>query len=206
MDTLTNLDTFIDRLASGDPTPGGGSAAAMAGAAGAALVSMVARLTIGRKRYADVDAQMQDVLQGSEMLRAQLTALVQKDADAYNQVSAAYRLPKTSDEELAARSAAIQAALQTASLTPLETAQHCAEVISLAELVVAKGNVNARSDGGVGALLAHAGLQAAALNVAINLESIDDPQFIASTQANTHAALAAGESILSRIRQALASQ
>lgn len=206
MDTLTHLDSFIDRLASGDPTPGGGSAAAMAGAAGAALVAMVARLTVGRKRYADVDAQMQTIMQQAETLRARLTALVQEDADAYNQVSAAYRLPKASDEEQAARAAAIQAAMQAASLTPLETAQACAAVIALAEQVVAHGNVNARTDGGVGALLAQAGLQGAAWNVEINLASIDDPQFIATVQAATNEALAAGQSALDRIRQALASQ
>lgn len=206
MDTLANLDNFIDRLASGDPTPGGGSAAAMAGAAGAALVAMVARLTIGRKRYADVDAQMQTIMQRAEMLRARLTALVQEDADAYNQVSVAYRLPKTSDEEQAARAVAIQAGMQAASLTPLETAQTCAEVISLAEQVVTHGNVNARTDGGVGALLAHAGLQGAALNVEINLDSIDDPQFIAAVRTATDQTLAAGQFSLDRIRQALAGQ
>ena len=204
MDTLAPLDNFIDRLASGDPTPGGGSAAAMAGAAGAALVAMVARLTIGRKRYAEVEPQMEAVLQRAEVLRTRLTALVQEDADAYNQVSAAYKLPKSSDQEQASRATAIQAAMQAASLTPLETAQACAEVIALAEQVVAQGNVNARTDGGVGALLANAGLQGAALNVEVNLESIGDPHFIAMVHTATSEALAAGQSTLERIHAALA--
>ena len=204
MDTLAPLDNFIDRLASGDPTPGGGSAAAMAGAAGAALVAMVARLTIGRKRYAEVEPQMEAVLQRAEVLRTRLTALVQEDADAYNQVSAAYKLPKSSDQEQAGRATAIQAAMQAASLTPLETAQACAEVIALAEQVVAQGNVNARTDGGVGALLANAGLQGAALNVEVNLESIGDPHFIAMVHTATSEALAAGQSTLERIHAALA--
>lgn len=204
MDTLAPLDNFIDRLASGDPTPGGGSAAAMAGAAGAALVAMVARLTIGRKRYAEVEPQMEAVLQRAEVLRTRLTALVQEDADAYNQVSEAYKLPKSSDQEQAGRATAIQAAMQAASLTPLETAQACAEVIALAEQVVAQGNVNARTDGGVGALLANAGLQGAALNVEVNLESIDDPHFIAMVHTATSEALAAGQSTLERIHAALA--
>lgn len=204
MDTLATLDHFIDRLASDDPTPGGGSAAAMAGAAGAALVAMVARLTSGRKRYADVEAQMQVIIQQAETLRARLTALVVEDADAYDRVSAAYRLPKTTDEERAARAAAIQAGMQAASLTPLETAEACAEVIALAEQVVNHGNVNARTDGGVGALLAHAGLQGAVWNVQVNLDSIDDPQFVASMQAAAAQALAAGQASLDRTRQALA--
>ncbi len=89
-----NLSTFLDDLASGEPTPGGGSAAALAGALGAALAAMVANLTVGRKRYVDVDAQMQAVLGEAESLRGRLTALVAEDAQAYDQVRAAYRLPK----------------------------------------------------------------------------------------------------------------
>ncbi len=203
MDTLTNLDNFIDRLASSDPTPGGGSAAAMVGASGAALVAMVARLTVGRKRYADVEPQIQEILQHAETLRARLTALVHEDAEAYGQVSAAYRLPKATAEEQTVRAAAIQAGMQAASLTPLETAQACAQVIALAEQIVTHGNVNARTDGGVGALLAHAGLQAAVWNVEINLSSIDDAQFVATTHAATVHALAAGQAGLDRVRLAV---
>ncbi|MEZ4769115.1 MAG: cyclodeaminase/cyclohydrolase family protein [Caldilineales bacterium] len=206
METLTHLDNFIDQLASGDPTPGGGSAAALSGAAGAALVAMVARLTVGRKRYADVEPQMQEIMLSAEALRARLTALVQEDAEAYNQVSAAYRLPKTTDEEQTARDAAIQTGMKAASLTPLETAQACAEVIALAEQGVAQGNVNARTDGGVGALLAFAGLQGAVWNVEVNLPSIDDPQFVARVQAAADQALADGQATLDRVRRALGSK
>ncbi|MCB0255305.1 MAG: cyclodeaminase/cyclohydrolase family protein [Anaerolineae bacterium] len=203
MNTLTNLDNFIDQLASGDPTPGGGSAAALAGAAGAALVAMVARLTVGRKRYIDAEPQMQEIMQRAETLRARLTDLVNEDAAAYNQVSAAYRLPKATGGEQAARAAAIQAGMQAASLTPLETAQACAEVISLAEQVVAQGNVNARTDGGVGALLAFAGLQGAVWNVEVNLPSIDDSGFVTTVQTATHEALAAGQASLDRVQRAV---
>lgn len=203
MNQNSSLDNFIDRLASGSPTPGGGSAAALAGAAGAALVAMVARLTVGKKRYAEVEPQMQQIVQQAEALRARLTALVQEDADAFGKVSAAYQLPKSTDEEQIARAAAIQAGMQAASLTPLETARACAAVVALAEQVVTHGNVNARTDGGVGALLAHAGLQGAAWNVEVNLQSIDDPQFVAATEAATHQALAAGQACLDRVRQAL---
>lgn len=206
METLTHLDNFIDQLASGDPTPGGGSAAALSGAAGAALVAMVARLTVGRKRYADVEPQMQEIMLSAEALRARLTALVQEDAEAYNQVSAAYRLPKSTDEEQTARDAAIQTGMKAASLTPLETAQACAKVIALAEQAVAQGNVNARTDGGVGALLAFAGLQGAVWNVEVNLPSIDDPQFVARVQAAADQALADGQATLDRVRRALGSK
>lgn len=203
MNQNSSLDSFIDRLASGSPTPGGGSAAALAGAAGAALVAMVARLTVGKKRYAEVEPQMQQIVQQAEALRARLTALVQEDADAFGKVSAAYQLPKSTDEEQIARAAAIQAGMQAASLTPLETARACAAVVALAEQVVTHGNVNARTDGGVGALLAHAGVQGAAWNVEVNLQSIDDPQFVAATEAATQQALAAGQACLDRVRQAL---
>lgn len=204
MQPTFDLHNFIDRLASGDPTPGGGSAAAMAGAAGAALVAMLSRLTVGRKRYADAEARMQAILERAEELRAALTALVQEDAAAFDQVSAAYRLPKASEEELAARAAAIQAALKAATLTPLHTAQACTEVLALAEEAVVRGNVNATTDGGVGALLAHAGLQGAVWNVQVNLGSIEDAVFVEEARRVADQSLADGQASLDRVRQTLA--
>jgi formiminotetrahydrofolate cyclodeaminase len=206
MNTLTRLDDFIDRLASGDATPGGGSAAALAGAAGAALVAMVARLTIGRQRYAGVQPTMEAILERAEALRARLTDLVAEDAAAYDAVSAAYRLPKADEEERALRQAAIQAAMKTASLTPLATVEACSEVLQLAEQAVIHGNVNASTDGGVGALLAHAGLQAAAWNVEVNLPSIDDADFVAQVQADADRGLAAGQAALDRTRAVLSAR
>ena len=177
-----NLSTFLDDLASGEPTPGGGSAAALAGALGAALAAMVANLTIGRKRYVDVDTQMQAVLHEAEALRGRLTSLVAEDAQAYEQVRAAYRLPKETAEDLAARNAAIQAAMQGASLTPLETMRACMAVLRLAEQAATQGNINAATDGAVGVLLAQAGLRGAALNVRVNLGGIDDRAFAAACE------------------------
>ena len=190
MATTWQLSGFIDDLASGEPTPGGGSAAALAGALGAALAAMVARLTTGRPRYAAVEGQMQAALETAEALRAQLTRLVATDAAAYEEVRAAYRLPKSTQAEQAARAAAIQDALKAASRTPLDTMEACLAAMRLGRQVVQLGNPNAATDGAVGVLLAHAGLQGAALNVQVNLGGIEDRQFAAHARRAVDEALA----------------
>ncbi|MBN1220851.1 MAG: cyclodeaminase/cyclohydrolase family protein [Anaerolineae bacterium] len=177
------LQPFLNELASGTPTPGGGSAAAAVGAMGAALVSMVCNLTIGRAKYAGVEMQIKDILAQSQTLRAELTQLVDADAAAFNAVMAAFRLPKTTDQEKAARREAIQTATKKATLTPLATARACAQVIELGQLAAAKGNPNAISDVGAGVVFAQAGLKAAALNVLINLPSIKDEGFVSTHRA-----------------------
>jgi formiminotetrahydrofolate cyclodeaminase len=176
------LQAFLNELASGMPTPGGGSAAAAVGAMGAALVSMVCNLTIGREKFAGVEAQMKETLARSETLRAELSQLMTDDIEAYQAVMAAYRLPKGTKEEKAARTEAIQAGLKQATLTPLATARACAEVIELGQFVVESGNPNAASDAGAGAACAQAGLKAATLNVLINLSSIKDEVFVSTHQ------------------------
>lgn len=203
MNPPLNLSSFLDDLASVEPTPGGGSAAALAGALGAALAAMVARLTVGRKRYVDVDAQMQAVLAEAEPLRGRLTSLVAEDAQAYEQVRAAYRLPKETGEQQAARQAAIQAAMRRASLTPLQTMQACLDVLRLLEQAATLGNVNAATDGAVGALLAQAGLAGAALNVRVNLGGIDDPAFAAESEQTVAALRAEAGAIVARILAAV---
>ena len=199
-----DLDTFIPSLASGEPTPGGGSAAALAGALGAALAAMVGRLTAGRPKYAAVDAQMQSAIAEADALRSRLEALVGEDAAAYEQVRAAYRLPKDTSEQQTARAAAVQRAMQGASRTPLATMEACLSVMRLAEQVVTQGNPNAATDGAVGALLAHAGLQGAALNVQINLGNIDDTAFVVDSQAAVEAGLQEGAALQRHIMQTLA--
>jgi formiminotetrahydrofolate cyclodeaminase len=160
---------------------------------------MVANLTLGRKRYVDVDTQMQAVLHEAETLRAQLTALVADDAQAYERVRAAYRLPKESADDLAARNAAIQSAMQGASLTPLETMRACIAVLRLAEQATTLGNINAATDGAVGALLAQAGLRGAALNVRVNLGGIDDRSFASACEQEVAILLAEAELVTGRI-------
>jgi glutamate formiminotransferase/formiminotetrahydrofolate cyclodeaminase len=134
---------FIAQLAAGTPTPGGGSAAAHTGAAGAALVAMVCRLTIGKKKYAAVEAQMRQALEQAEALRAALAAGVEKDSTAYEQVMAAYGLPKVTPEQEAERARMIEQALLEAARVPLQAAHQAAQVLDLAAQVIAVGNVNA---------------------------------------------------------------
>ena len=168
---------FLDELASEQPTPGGGGAAAVMGAVGAALVSMVANLTIGKKNYEAFDEELKEARAKAEALRAELTAAINEDVDAFNAVMGAYGLPREGDEQKAARAAAIQAALKQATDAPLRAVKACHEVIKLSAVVADKGNVNVISDAGVAVLAANAGLRSAALNVYINAKSIKDREF-----------------------------
>lgn len=206
MNQAFDLTTFLDDLASGEPTPGGGSAAALAGALGAALATMVARLTVGRKRYADVEPAMQAVLDEADPLRVRLTQLVSEDAQAYEAVRAAYKLPKESELDQHERGVAIQSALQAASATPLETMRACIATMQLAERAASLGNVNAATDGAVGVLLAYAGLQGAALNVRVNLGSIEDQNFVATSEQAAARWLAEGAEIAGRILSIVAAR
>jgi methenyltetrahydrofolate cyclohydrolase len=172
------LATFLDDLASGKPAPGGGSAAALSGALGAALVSMVANLTIGKEKFKDVEPEMKEILAKSETLRHKLLAMIDDDVAAFNAYSAAAKLPKETDAQKTARSAALQKALINAVDPPMDTARACVEILDLCRPVADKGNVQAVSDAGVGALLAEAGMRSAALNVQINLGWIKDADFV----------------------------
>jgi len=169
---MSDLGTFLGELASDTPTPGGGSVAALSGALGAALASMVSNLTIGKKKYADVEEEMKELLGVTETLRLELTELIDEDAEAFDRVMAAMKLPKESDEEKAARRRAIEDALVEAAAVPLAVMGKCVDVASLAKVAAAKGNRNAVSDAGVAALVARAGAHAARLNVLINLSGI----------------------------------
>ncbi len=172
------LQSFLDQLASKASTPGGGSAAAIMGAMGAALVSMVANFTVGKKKYEHVEQEMQALLQQSEDLRTRLTGMIQADIDVFNNVMDAYGMAKETEEEKAARSKAIQSALKEATDVPLACAQLCADVIGLCRPVAEKGNLNVISDAGVAVLAAHAALRSAALNVYINIGGIRDEAFV----------------------------
>lgn len=173
-----SLAQFLDELASASPAPGGGSAAAYAGALGAALVAMVCRLTIGRKNYESVHAELQEILLRAEELEHALLDLVQADADAYHRVMEAYRLSKTREQDRIQRETAIQDALKHAAQVPFEVATLCAQVVELSQIVAAKGNKNATSDAATGRLCAEAGMHAAILNVETNLGLIHDSAFV----------------------------
>ncbi len=167
---------FVASVASSAPVPGGGSVAAHVGSLAAALAEMVAGLTIGRKKYLAVEADMKELAAHAVALGRRLAALVREDAESYTLVSSAYKLPKDTPEQTAARDAAIQAALMKAAEVPLETARACVAVAKLAATCAQKGNNNAVSDAGVAALLAEAACKGAAYNVRINVASMKDPQ------------------------------
>jgi glutamate formiminotransferase/formiminotetrahydrofolate cyclodeaminase len=167
-------DAFLAAVASAEPVPGGGSVAAYAGALSAALTHMVTRLTLGKKKYADVEAEISVIASSAAALMEKLEGLVATDAVVYSAVSAAYRMPKGTEAESDARKQAITTALLAAAEVPLETARACAGVADLAAAVAEKGNTNAITDAGVAALLADAGCKSAAYNVRINVSSLDN--------------------------------
>ncbi|HJS44065.1 MAG TPA: glutamate formimidoyltransferase [Gemmatimonadales bacterium] len=165
-----SLDGWIDQLASGSPTPGGGSAAALAGTLAAALVAMVARLTVGRKAYADVEAKARDILDDAEKLRAELRRLVDEDAAAYEGVTRAYKIPK---HDLR-RAQAIDEALSAAARPPAEVVKRARRVLALAQTIEQIGNQNAVSDARVAAMLAKTAIDGATENVNANLAGMSD--------------------------------
>jgi glutamate formiminotransferase/formiminotetrahydrofolate cyclodeaminase len=166
--------SLLDALAAGTATPGGGSASAHAGAVGAALVAMVARLTSGKKKYAEIQARVEQIIQEAEQLRAQLSAAVDEDAEAFDRVMTALRLPKDSEEQKQARAEALEQATRLAGEVPLAVAQDSVEVAKLAGEIAAIGNLNAITDAGVAVELAQAAVRGAGLNVRINAESLGD--------------------------------
>ncbi|MCP4344657.1 MAG: cyclodeaminase/cyclohydrolase family protein [Desulfobacterales bacterium] len=172
-----SITRFMEKTASDSPFPGGGSVAALSAATSASLVEMVANLTIGKKGYEEVEPVMKKIARDAETYRNKLIKDIDRDSDAYSQVMNAFKLPKSTDEEKNARTAAIQEALKHACLVPLEVAGDAFKVIELAGEVVAKGNKNAVTDGLVGAMMARSAVLSALYNVKINLASIKDKEF-----------------------------
>jgi glutamate formiminotransferase/formiminotetrahydrofolate cyclodeaminase len=180
-----SLSGFVASVASPSPTPGGGSVAAHVGALAAALAQMVAGLTVGKKKYAAVDAEMRELAVRAAGLGNTLAALVARDAAAYSIVAAAYKLPAEGDSQQREKTAKIDAALLHAAEVPLETARACADVAELALAVAERGNTNAASDAGVAALLAEAGCVGASYNVRINVGALSEKE--RGAQLNTEA-------------------
>lgn len=176
---------FLNETAAGTAVPGGGSVAALSGALAAALVEMVAQLTIGKKGYADRQPEMRQIARSAADLREKLTAAVDRDAAAYREVMAAFSLPRGTAEEKTRRMQAVQEGLKNASRVPLAVAQDGLKLLELAARVVAAGNKNAVTDGAVGALAARAAVLGALYNVRINLAAIKDPDFVAEMMQQT---------------------
>lgn len=189
---LMNLSckAFLEDLAGSAPAPGGGGAAALVGAAGAALGNMVGSLTIGKKKYAAVEADVLVLNRRATALRKRLEGLVQADADAFTPLAAAYKLPKETPEQQAHKAAVLEAALEEACAVPLEIMSACCEGIALAAEYAEKGSVMAVSDAGCAALFCKAALQAAGLNVSINTRLMADNARAAALNAQADAMLA----------------
>ena len=174
--TVTQL---LDAFASPAPTPGGGSASALAGAMAASLLEMVAAMPKTARGTPEDRAALDAVHPKLKALREELTRLVDRDSAAYDEVVAAYRLPKATDEEKAARKQAVTEAMKLATQVPLETARAAAAVVAYSRIVAEHGNPNAKSDAGVAASLAGSAFSGARMNVETNLDGLGDPEFVA---------------------------
>lgn len=184
MTLLTSpLNEFLDQLATKEPVPGGGSVAAISGAMAAGLISMVCSLTIGKKKYAEVEDDMRGLMDRAEALRHELQELAEADVDAFRRLSAAYKLPRETSADVAIRRDAIQQATRIATDVPLRTAQAAANIVPLCRPAAEKGNSAAISDVGVAALLAQAAVRSALLNVEINLHTLEDAIYVRHTRA-----------------------
>ncbi len=194
-------ETFCDEVASASPAPGGGSVAASAGALGAALAAMVCRLTVSKKQYAAVKDEMGDIRDRAEILRKELTELVDIDKEAFNKVMEAFKLPK-GDE----RDAAVEKANKGAANVPLTVMQKSLEVLKLAKPVAAKGNENSVTDAGVAGLMAMAAVSGAGYNVRINLTGINDQDFVGKLKQESAVIIEEAEKIASEIKESVESK
>ena len=170
------LQHYLDDLASARPAPGGGSTAALSGAMGAALASMVCRLTIGKAAYAGVQQEIEELLKRTEHLRLRFQQLIQEDIEAYGRLSACYKLPRETNEERATRTEAIQKQLVEAALVPLEVAERAAELVQCCERIIEIGNATVISDVATGAILASGAGDGAALMVRINVQALKNDE------------------------------
>lgn len=189
---LAELKTaeFVDLLASDAPAPGGGSAAALEGALGAALTAMVCGLTVGKKKYAEFEELAQSAQTKALDLKARFVDVMDRDTEAFNVVSAAFGMPKATDEEKAARSAAIQKGLEGCTKTPFEMMELAVETLELTASILGKSNDSAASDLGVSALSLRAAIQGAWLNVLINIGSLKNKELAEDYRAKGEALLA----------------
>jgi formiminotetrahydrofolate cyclodeaminase len=189
---------FIEQVASSAPAPGGGSAAALSGAVGAALLSMVCALTIGKKGYTEVEQELQEIRARTEAARAKLTRLVDDDTAAFNRFRVARKLPSRDEAEKKAKEVELAAASQATIDVPMMTMQTCLEGLREASIVAEKGNVNCVSDAGAGACQLYAGLEGGAYNVLINLVGADENPKTRELREKVRAARPEGRTLFER--------
>lgn len=173
-----NLNDFVNQVSSSEPVPGGGSVSALAGSLAAALSNMVASLTIGKKKYSEVEEDMKKVKEDAIILQEDLISDITRDSEAFNRVMEAFKMPKGTDDEKNDRKEAIQNASKHASEIPLNVAKKSLKIMDLSKIVVEKGNKNAITDGAVSAMLARTAGLGALYNVKINLSSIKDEEYV----------------------------
>jgi formiminotetrahydrofolate cyclodeaminase len=196
-----SVDQFISLLASGEPVPGGGAAAAIAGSLGAALLAMVASLSQGRPKYAEHDALLAEAKSAGQELADRLLRLADEDAEAYAGFGVAMKMPRESDEQKAARTKALQAAARAATEAPFRTVQTCLEVAAMAEAMAGRSNKNASSDLEVAGLMAVAAARAAAANVFVNLPAMGDESAAKELLSRTDALVNDIERLSARTRE-----
>jgi glutamate formiminotransferase/formiminotetrahydrofolate cyclodeaminase len=172
VDSEAKVEDILRDISSASPAPGGGSVAALSGSFGCALISMVCNLTIGKKKYNDVESEFKDILNETETLKIELLDLSKRDVDAFNDVMVAYKISDEWDKKKK-----LQDAYKNAAIVPFQAAKKCLRVMELAEISAVKGNQNAITDAGVGALLANSGFKGAILNVRVNLKYTEDESF-----------------------------
>jgi len=194
------LEDFLKELASNSPAPGGGSVAALSGSLGAALLEMVCNLTVGKKKYEEAWGTLASIAGELRVHRRRLLELVDEDTLAFNDVMAAFSMPKDTKEEKARRSSAIQEGYRKAIATPMDTAVSCIKVLELGLKVAEMGNVNSISDAGVGADMAATGLRGALMNITINLGSIKDEEYVKNREEDIRTMNTRTEELLSLIR------
>ena len=199
------VDAFIDELASAAPVPGGGSASAVAGSLGAALIAMVSALSAGRPRYEAHAAVHASAAETGHRLKRRFLDLADEDAAAFGAFAAARKMPRESEAEREARGAAMRAAARTASEVPLATVEACLELVASAEALAGRSNVNAASDLDVATLLGEAAGRGAAANVLINLPDVDDEAYTGETTARVMALLDSIEELAAAVHAAVRS-
>lgn len=197
---------LVERLGAGTPTPGGGSAAALAGTLAAALGGMVCELTLGKPKYEAVRPEIEKAKEVLAGLKRDLLALVDRDSEAYDEVSKAMKLPKDSPAEKAARQEALGRASQFATEIPVKTAESCLGVLQQLKRVAEMGNRNAASDAGVAAHLAHTGVAGAVLNVRINLSAVPDKDLAGRIESRVARIEKEADRFLAETREAVAAR